>query len=455
MCVFVFAGDQLHNETLRLSTSSAALEDMDINLDALSVDGDVNFDLLKSVTSTSVDLDQFASWSNFPSPLTTISDTPAIESSLQMGIMNAISVTSSEIEDHLGSPTTNLADASSVTVEPQTYSKHQRKGAGGDRIYACPIDDCARSFFHNSELSRHLKIHGGQKPFQCPLCSRSFFCSYQLIIHNRVHSGEKPYSCDTCGRRFGRSYAKKRHVKVHLKKKTKKNGASGSDNSRKSSGDDLHNETLRFSTSSAALEDMDINLDALSVESEVNFDLPESVTSTSFDLDQFASWTNFPSPLTTISDTPAIESSIQMGIMNASSVTSSDIEDHLGSPNTNLAEASSVTVEPQTYSKQQRKAAGGDRLYACPIVDCARSYFRNCHLTRHLKIHSGQKPFQCTVCSRSFSWSYHLITHNRVHSGEKPLLVRHVRKKFRKDRFEDETRQSAPEEDEKRRGFWQ
>ncbi|GIX79043.1 hypothetical protein CDAR_231901 [Caerostris darwini] len=168
--VFVFAGDDVHNKTLKFSTSSAALEDMDIHLDYLSVDGEVNFDLPESVTSTSFDLDQFPSWSNFPSPLTIISDTSAIESSIQIGIMNASSVTSSEIEDHLGSPTTNLAEASSVTVEPQTYSKQQTKGAVGDRLYVCPIDDCARSFFRNCELSRHLKIHSGQNPFQCTVC---------------------------------------------------------------------------------------------------------------------------------------------------------------------------------------------------------------------------------------------------------------------------------------------
>ncbi|GIX79046.1 hypothetical protein CDAR_231911 [Caerostris darwini] len=374
--VFVFAGDDLHNETLRFSTSSAAFEDMDINLDALSVDGEVNFGLTESVTSTSFDLDQFASWSNFPSPLTTISDTPAIESSIQMGIRNASSVTSFEIEDHLGSPTTNLADACSVPVEPQTYSKQQTKGAVGDRLYVCPIDDCARSFYRNWDLTRHLKIHSGQKPFQCTVCSRSFSCSYNLITHNRVHSGEKPYSCDTCGRNFARSDAKMRHVKVHLKKKTKKYGPSGNDNSMKSSGNDLHNGIVMFTKNSTPLEGKKINLNALSVSGEDHFDLSKLFICTSFYFDQFPSWCNFPSPLTTISDTPAIESSIQMGIMNASSVTSSEIEDHLGRPTTNLAEASSVPVEPQTYSKQQTKGAVADRLYVCPIDDCARSFFR-------------------------------------------------------------------------------
>ncbi|GIY47576.1 hypothetical protein CDAR_92711, partial [Caerostris darwini] len=112
---------------------------------------------------------------------------------------------SSKIEDHLGSlveTTTNLAEASSEPVEPRNYSNKQKKGPVRDRLYTCPIDDCAKRFFRNSDLNRHLKIHSGQKPFQCRVCSKSFFRSCHLIAHNRVHTGEKPYSCDTCGRRY-------------------------------------------------------------------------------------------------------------------------------------------------------------------------------------------------------------------------------------------------------------
>ncbi|GIX80814.1 hypothetical protein CEXT_265101 [Caerostris extrusa] len=103
---------------------------------------------------------------------------------------------------------------------------------------------------------------------------------------------------------------------------------------------------------------MEINLNALSVAGEDNCDLPESFTSTSFDLDQFSSWSNFLSPFRTISETPVIESPIQMDTLNTSSVMSSKIEDQPGSlvkTTTNLAEASSEPVEPQNYSNQQKK----------------------------------------------------------------------------------------------------
>ncbi len=82
---------------------------------------------------------------------------------------------------------------------------------------------------------RHIRIHTGDKPFQCKICARAFSRSDHLTTHIRTHTGgrekthlsikkkriisflEKPFSCDTCGRRFARSDERKRHGKVHQK----------------------------------------------------------------------------------------------------------------------------------------------------------------------------------------------------------------------------------------------
>lgn len=86
-----------------------------------------------------------------------------------------------------------------------------------------------------SFLFRHIRIHTGDKPFQCKICARAFSRSDHLTTHIRTHTGgkifhcqifciinvfffkEKPFSCDTCGRRFARSDERKRHAKVHQK----------------------------------------------------------------------------------------------------------------------------------------------------------------------------------------------------------------------------------------------
>ncbi|KAB0390971.1 hypothetical protein E2I00_010054, partial [Balaenoptera physalus] len=48
-------------------------------------------------------------------------------------------------------------------------------------------------------------------------------------------------------------------------------------------------------------------------------------------------------------------------------------------------------------------------------------FARSDELNRHLRIHTGHKPFQCRICLRNFSRSDHLTTHVRTHTGEKPF----------------------------------
>ncbi|MGH0118593.1 UNVERIFIED_CONTAM: hypothetical protein FKN15_050102 [Acipenser sinensis] len=113
-------------------------------------------------------------------------------------------------------------------LRPRKYPNRPSKTPVHERPYPCPAEGCDRRFSRSDELTRHIRIHTGHKPFQCRICMRNFSRSDHLTTHIRTHTGEKPFACDFCGRKFARSDERKRHTKIHLRQKERKSSSAAS-----------------------------------------------------------------------------------------------------------------------------------------------------------------------------------------------------------------------------------
>lgn len=121
-------------------------------------------------------------------------------------------------------------------LRPRKYPNRPSKTPIHERPYPCPAEGCDRRFSRSDELTRHIRIHTGHKPFQCRICMRNFSRSDHLTTHIRTHTGEKPFACDFCGRKFARSDERKRHTKIHLRQKERKSSTVSSSASSGSGG---------------------------------------------------------------------------------------------------------------------------------------------------------------------------------------------------------------------------
>ncbi|CAH0560905.1 unnamed protein product [Brassicogethes aeneus] len=105
--------------------------------------------------------------------------------------------------------------------EIQVYYFEQPEESETEKKYACPYDDCDKSFTKPRYLNMHMRNHLQKKPFECPInnCGKSFTTNYSRKTHIRTHTGEKPYGCVMCLKQFKAVGDLQNHIRIHTGEK--------------------------------------------------------------------------------------------------------------------------------------------------------------------------------------------------------------------------------------------
>ncbi|KAJ2942538.1 hypothetical protein O0L34_g2006 [Tuta absoluta] len=62
--------------------------------------------------------------------------------------------------------------------------------------------------------------------------------------------------------------------------------------------------------------------------------------------------------------------------------------------------------------------------------ECFSTFYRKCDLERHMKTHTGERPWKCELCPKAFTQKGNLVMHIKVHADDRPYACTECDKRF-------------------------
>ena len=276
--------------------------------------------------------------------------------------------------------------------------------------------------------------------FLCSYCAQGFTTKYSYVVHVRLHTGEKPYKCKLCAHQVAQHSSIKYHIKTHHSEKeiaemSVSHNAMEKDEEGKSPLDEEEQESIQkaglpvaHSNKSEESEKMDIDQDRPRLgDCEESRDTSEKVVSTSGEItEKRAADAKVQSEDLITSNVPhASQCTPQFVSKQVSNQTDQSSNPTANLPSLQKAECilpskgdvnmlESYLAQNKTHT---RDAARSLIKYTIGMVERNLSYKKDpcsdkficpfCqHLfksldaaKRHVRLHTGERPYHCSICS--------------------------------------------------------